>query len=197
MPAPTIITVLSGKGGAGKSSTLVALTGVLFSHGVDLAVVDVDPQADALRWLGPDLVTHSPEADARTIRAAAKGHAVVLVDCPPGLGAGVAGAVLAADIIVAVTGPSWGDLATLPAVERLTDVNAVIGARFDGRRRLHRLAAEQLAERYGARWLGAIPQRSEVEEASAERRPLRADTDAGQAAREIWARLAALTGTEV
>ena len=88
-------------------------------------------------------------------------------------------------------------LATLPAVERLTDVGAVIGTRFDGRRRLHRLAVDQLAERYGPRWLGTIPQRSEVEEASAERRPLRPDTDAANAARELWARLVALTGLEV
>ena len=65
-----IWTLLFGKGGAGKTSTVVALAGVAFAHGSIFVVIHTDPQADALRWLGSDwwctnlTLTVSPRATA-------------------------------------------------------------------------------------------------------------------------------------
>ena len=103
-----IWTLLFGKGGAGKTSTVVALAGVAFAHGSIFVVIHTDPQADALRWLGSGLVVHEPHATVQTIRRLAKARQLVIVDCPPGLGEGVVGPVKAADFVVAVHRPVLG-----------------------------------------------------------------------------------------
>ncbi len=194
-PVPVLL-ITSAKGGTGKTTITAALVGAAMAVGADVVVADVDPQGGALRLLGPDLVTHLPYATTTAVKALrGRGkHArrIVLVDSPPGLVEGATGAVGAADAVLAVLGPGWPDMATMPALERWVDLDAVVGCRFDMRRRLHRSAAEHASDRYGPKWLGVLPARAEVEEAAAECRPLIAGSAPAVAATEIWAALQAL-----
>lgn len=187
-----IVTVTAGKGGVGKTTLCSVLIGHLHAAGADVQGVDTDPQADLIRWLGPAMVTAAPRAPTAAVTALDRPGRILIVDTPPGLTDDAAGAVEAAHAVVAVTGPGWGDLAALGAVERWTQPTAIAGCRFDPRRRLHREAETRLAARYGARWVGAIPARAEAEAASAEARPVALDSDVASAAAGIWRAVMAL-----
>jgi len=191
-----VVVLLSAKGGVGKTATTVGLFGAAEAAGVPVTGLDVDRQGDLLRWLGPERVTHLPLPTAKALAAVlpdlgASGR-LVLVDVPPGLPEGLTPILEAADLVVGVTGPGFGELAVLPVAERVVDYDVVIGCRFDLRRKLDRSAVEQLTKRYGARWLGVIPARQEVAEASAWRRLLRPESDVHQAAVGLFAQLAKL-----
>ncbi|TXG96413.1 MAG: ParA family protein, partial [Zoogloea sp.] len=45
-----VVTVLSQKGGAGKSTLTMQLAGGLVRKGLRVVVIDLDPQETALRW---------------------------------------------------------------------------------------------------------------------------------------------------
>ena len=52
-PVPTLA-VVNHKGGTGKTTTAVSLAAALGELGYRVLMVDLDPQASATRWLGPD-----------------------------------------------------------------------------------------------------------------------------------------------
>lgn len=55
----TTIAVLNEKGGVGKTATAVCLGAAIADRGTETTVVDLDPQADATRWLGVEGFTNS------------------------------------------------------------------------------------------------------------------------------------------
>jgi chromosome partitioning protein len=83
-----VITLASGKGGVGKTLAAIAVGAALASEGVDVALLDADPNRGAHRWAtetyaGPSLPAYA-EADterlADLVPELADRHAVLLAD---------------------------------------------------------------------------------------------------------------------
>ena len=96
MGKPGVITVLSQKGGAGKSTLTMQLAGGLARAGRRVAIIDLDPQETSLRWAqsaGPATpfpahvlrLEGEPAGLHQQIKAARKGVDHVLLDCPPSI----------------------------------------------------------------------------------------------------------------
>lgn len=129
MAKPKVITVLSQKGGAGKSTLTMQLAGGLARKGRKVAIVDLDPQETALRWAQaaaegfPAQVSKldvSPDGLHALIRQSARSADVVLLDCPPSIEhAATLAALQEADVALVPVVPSPADLWSTKGVERL------------------------------------------------------------------------------
>ncbi len=130
MAKPKVVTVLSQKGGAGKSTLTMQLAGGLVRRGRRVAIVDLDPQETASRWAQaaaatapfPAAVTRLEDAAAlrQTIRAAGRDADVILLDCPPSIEHPATLASLhEADVALVPVVPSPADLWSTKGVERL------------------------------------------------------------------------------
>lgn len=126
-----MITVLSQKGGAGKSTLTMQLAGGLARSGREVAIIDLDPQETALRWAQAVSATGSfparvtrLEGAADTLHAAVKQAAkhadLVLLDCPPSIEhPATLAALQEADVALVPVVPSPADLWSTKGVERL------------------------------------------------------------------------------
>ena len=131
MGKPGVITVLSQKGGAGKSTLTMQLAGGLARAGRRVAIIDLDPQETSLRWAqSADPATPFPAHVVRLegepaglhqqIKAARKGVDHVLLDCPPSIEhAATLAALDEADLALVPVVPSPADLWSTKGVERL------------------------------------------------------------------------------
>jgi len=114
-----IIVVANGKGGVGKTTTVMSLSGI-FSEKYKVLAVDADSQGSCSWWvqrsdkaIGFDL---SQETDPQLLSRLRKieGYDLVVVDTPPALHSDALAAVLAiADYLVLPTPPAPMDLAAL------------------------------------------------------------------------------------
>lgn len=104
------------KGGVGKTSLTLHIADALHVGGTKLLVVDLDPQGTARQWAavaadagvdGPPVVGLEGRALMRDLPRLSTEAEVVLIDCPPRLGAEARAAVVASDLVVipVVPGP--------------------------------------------------------------------------------------------
>lgn len=126
-----VVTVLSQKGGAGKSTLTMQLAGGLARRSLRVAVVDLDPQETALRWSHaapedkpfPARVTSLEGAPGDLhdfLKKAGRERDLVLLDCPPSIEHAVTLAALReADLALVPVVPSPADLWSTKGVERL------------------------------------------------------------------------------
>ncbi|MBS0346684.1 MAG: AAA family ATPase [Proteobacteria bacterium] len=129
MAKPKVITVLSQKGGAGKSTLTMQLAGGLARSGRKVAIIDLDPQETALRWAHaapegfPASVSRLDGASAGLhafIKQGCRGADIVLLDCPPSIEhAATLAALQEADVALVPVVPSPADLWSTKGVERL------------------------------------------------------------------------------
>ncbi|MBS0352554.1 MAG: AAA family ATPase [Proteobacteria bacterium] len=129
MAKPRVITVLSQKGGAGKSTLTMQLAGGLARSGRKVAIIDLDPQETALRWAQsavegfPAQVSRlnvPPEGLHAFVKQVARSADMVLLDCPPSIEhAATLAALQEADVALVPVVPSPADLWSTKGVERL------------------------------------------------------------------------------
>jgi len=142
--SPKVIVVANGKGGVGKTTTVMALTGIL-SENYRVLAVDADSQGSFSWWakrgkknIGFDLVQETdPESLSRLRKT--EGYEIVVVDTPPALNSEALAAVIAiADYLILPTPPAPMDLAVLvetvrTAIAPLGKAHRVLLTRVDSR----------------------------------------------------------------
>lgn len=130
---PKIIVIANGKGGVGKTTTAMALSGI-FAEKFEVLAIDADSQGSFSWWsrrsenrLGFDV---AQETNPQLLQELGKvsGYDLVVVDTPPALGSAALVAVItAADYLVLPTPPAPMDLAAL--IETVKGVVAPVGVR--------------------------------------------------------------------
>jgi chromosome partitioning protein len=99
------ITLCNGKGGTGKTTLTVLLAHALAEAGKEVAVVDLDPQGTASRWLA-----QFPESKVQLAQDG-QDYAAVFTDTPPRLDSpALAASIREADSVLLVCSPSPADL---------------------------------------------------------------------------------------
>lgn len=133
---PTVIAVGNLKGGTGKSTIAVNLACALAAAGRPSVVIDADPQLTATRWLGrgtlPARVHEAPVVRFEQAPAwIGELHEIgadadfVVLDLPAVLGATLAAALLAADLVLVPAAASGLDLsATTRTLHRVARAQA-------------------------------------------------------------------------
>ncbi|MFU7528904.1 ParA family partition ATPase [Qipengyuania sp. ASV99] len=123
---PTIIAIVSQKGGSGKTTLAVNLATRAAQASQESCVIDTDPQATAAAWgdwrgdFLPVVVTAPPARLTRTIESAKKnGVEFIVIDTPPHADAAAREAIKAADIVLIPTKPRAFDLAALEPIADL------------------------------------------------------------------------------
>lgn len=123
---PTIIAIVSQKGGSGKTTLAVNLATRAAQASKESCVIDTDPQATAAAWgdwrgdFLPVVVTAPPARLARTIESAKKnGVEFIVIDTPPHADSAAREAIKAADIVLIPTKPRAFDLAALEPIADL------------------------------------------------------------------------------
>jgi chromosome partitioning protein len=111
-----IITFAQQKGGAGKTTVLAHLAAAWAEAGRSVALIDLDPQRSLTRWArlraDPrlDLIESKDYRAASDMKAAARGHDYVLVDCPGTASGLLEAAIRESDLVVAPCQPSGMDV---------------------------------------------------------------------------------------
>ena len=167
-----LVAVVATKGGAGKTTTAVALTIALDQATVGpVNLIDTDPQATASAWLPWRSKSLRPTTAAE-VRAAAAGEGVTIIDTQPAATPSCVAVIEAADLLVAPTRLGPGDLAALNQLCRMIEPDLVVPVAVLGRTRSHAQALEILAERFGDRLTVPVPHSIVVETAQEGERPL-------------------------
>ncbi len=129
-----ILVVANQKGGCGKTTTAVNLAGAFSHRGMDVLLVDSDPQGSAMKWRG--LATDSfpvgvialpmPILD-QEIPKLAKKYDLVVVDTPPGMENITRSALVVADLAIIPLQPSpldlWSGTDIVALVRRAQQIN--------------------------------------------------------------------------
>ncbi len=180
-----IVAVVATKGGAGKTTTAVALTVALDQALVGpVGLIDTDPQATASAWLPWRSKSLRPTTAAE-VRDAAVGEGVVIVDTQPAATASCVAVIEAADLLIAPTRLGPGDLAALNQLCRMIEPDLVVPVAVLGRTRSHTQALEILHERFGDRLAPAVPHSIVVETAQEGEQPIPSRHAVGLAYAEV------------
>lgn len=157
---PSIIAIVNGKGGVGKTTTSVNLAAIL-SDKRRVLLIDADPQGSASWWakrgekgMGFDLVQETDPTLLSRLRKI-EGYEFAVVDTPPALRSEALAAVIAiADYLVLPTPPAPMDLAVLvetvgKGIAPLGKTYRVLLTRVDSRRQREALEAQNTLRELG------------------------------------------------
>jgi chromosome partitioning protein len=139
-----IITVFNQKGGCGKSTITMQISGRLGMLGHKVLIIDLDPQATASIWHEQSLNSDSPKqkpfpADiiqfdpnnkdlVDYVRDAIDGYEYTVIDCPPSADvAGCSAATMISDLVLIPTIPSpsdiWASATAVALINKSKEIN--------------------------------------------------------------------------
>ena len=124
-----VISFVSQKGGTGKTSTAINLAVEALAYGLEVVIVDLDPQVSACDWKDirgedrPPIVASVPVPHVeRTLKAAKEnGAGLVIIDTAGRTDTAAAEAAKHADLVYVPLQPSLIDLRTLSATLGIID----------------------------------------------------------------------------
>lgn len=135
-----ILTLLSEKGGAGKSTLACHLAAEYQARGLRVLVVDADPQGSALEWaeVASEDNTEAPDVIAvgdnvrHVVPGLADGRDVVLVDTPGRMGKRMVGALMVSDLALIPVQPGatdvWGLAGTIEVIGMVSEARPTLKA---------------------------------------------------------------------
>jgi chromosome partitioning protein len=127
----TVVSIISQKGGAGKTTLAIHLGGAAHDAGFPTVVIDTDPQATACRWgkwrggLDPDIIdcaSHGVLQD-KLMTLEQAGAEFVVIDTPPHADIMARTACRAADLILIPCRPRAFDLDAIRATAELAQAS--------------------------------------------------------------------------
>ena len=110
-----LLSIVHTKGGVGKSTSAIYLATAAHRRGLDVRVLDTDPQGTALQWAADAAAAGTPlpfrvdYATARDLAHPPRAE-MLIVDTPPGHAKVIDAAIDAADLIIVPTQPSPADI---------------------------------------------------------------------------------------
>ena len=169
-----IISLISQKGGSGKTTLCVNLAAFAVTNDISVAIIDLDPQASSTSWSaarGDELMVvscHPPFLDKTIKDLKDKKYDLILIDTPPHNSTAAANAIKAAEFVVVPVRPSSFDLVATDATFELIAANStpagvVINA-IPGRTTVANSAEEFLVQK-GFSILGRIGHRMSIQHA--------------------------------
>jgi len=123
-----VISVISQKGGAGKTTIAVHIAVAAMVAGVRTAVIDLDPQTSARRWgdkrdRDPEVISDHAERLSQLLAAAGQNGAdLVVIDTAPNADRATLIAARAAELILIPCRPAAFDLDAIEATRELADI---------------------------------------------------------------------------
>lgn len=143
----TAISFVHTKGGVGKTTSSIYTAVAAWNLGIDVAVVDADPQRSALDWAADTVGVPFPVYEASK-NLEVPDHQLVLIDTPPGTSGVIQKAIDAADLVIIPTGASPMDMRRVWPTLQITQERprAVLLTQIDLRARLHEEVRETLGE---------------------------------------------------
>jgi chromosome partitioning protein len=118
----SVITFAQQKGGSGKTTVLAHLAAAWAAAGRKVALIDLDGQRSLSRWAGLRADAEIAVIESKDYRAggdmkaARRGHDVVLVDCPGAVSTLLESAIRESDLVIAPCQPSVMDVWALEPV---------------------------------------------------------------------------------
>ena len=141
-----VLAICNQKGGSGKTTVAMQLTGALCARGFSALVIDADPQGTATRWAAaasddrpfPASVVGLSAAGAKVHREVAKfidKYDFIVIDCPPAADSPVPqSALLVADLALVPLIPSpldlWASVGIREVIDNVRDINESLQARL-------------------------------------------------------------------
>lgn len=125
------ISIISQKGGAGKTTLAVNLAGAAVAKGLSVIIIDLDPQTSAKKWHDdredketPAVISAHAERLQQALKAAAEGGAqICIIDTAPHSANDAMEAANAADIILIPCRPSSWDVKAITTSIKLTKLS--------------------------------------------------------------------------
>lgn len=164
----SVIAIINLKGGVGKTMTAMALATAASRSGVDVEVLDCDPQASASLWAdlaeegGEGLPFEVGSANLATMRRLKERPGLHIVDCPP-TGNVVDEAMRAADLVIVPANASSADIQktwdVVDTLEAIGKAYRVLLTRVNPATLAYRSTVSALRDGSVSRFEAEIPQR--------------------------------------
>lgn len=169
-----IVAIVNLKGGVGKTTSAIALATAVSRQGLEVRVLDADPQGSATMWAdlaeeaGEPLPFEVGPANVTTVKRLPKRVASdewVFIDCPPN-GNVADAAISVCDFAVVPSGASTIDLqqsyVTASTLEENDKLYALLLTRIDKRTLSFKSTQQAISENHVSCFDAFIPQREEI-----------------------------------